>query len=192
MDSPPLIRSYEKAGALLQGHFLLRSGMHTDCYLQSAIFLSNPDLATIAGEAIAGLIQGEKPELVIAPAVGGIVIGQEVARALGCRALFAERTGDSFALRRGFEVGVGERVGVIEDIVTTGGSVKLVLEMIERLGGRPVAVGALIDRSGGRAHFAAPFHSLAALNLNVFTPDRCPLCAEGLPLEKPGSRGLGA
>lgn len=190
MNKRELLSAYEEEGALLKGHFMLRSGMHSAEYLQSALFLARPERAEGAGRALAELLACENPDLVVSPATGGIVIGQDTARALGTRAYFAERTGENFKLRRGFRIKAGEKVVVVEDIVTTGGSVRLVLDMISESGGRPVAVGALIDRSDGRARFPVPFYSLAALNIQVWAAERCPLCRQGIPIRKPGSLGL--
>ena len=187
-----LIRLYEDSGALLEGHFLLRSGMHTDRYLQSALLLSDPQLAARAGEALAALLREDDPEIVIAPALGGVIVGHETARALGVRSLFAERREDRFLLRRGFRLTPGAVVSVVEDVVTTGGSVRKVIDMVEGMNARVVSVGALIDRSDGKVRFPVPFHSIASLSLAVHSPERCPLCRSGLPISRPGSRGTGA
>ncbi|NNE09001.1 MAG: orotate phosphoribosyltransferase [Gemmatimonadetes bacterium] len=177
--------------ALLDGHFVLRSGKHSACYLQSALFLSDPVRAARAGEALAALLEPERPEIVLSPATGGLIIGHETARALGVRSLFAERKNDRFELRRGFALRRGMRVAVVEDIITTGGSVRLVLETVERAGAECVAVGCLIDRSEG-ARFPVPFHAIATLSLPVYEADACPLCRAGTPVDAPGSRGLSA
>ncbi len=190
MDKQELLKGYEEEGALLKGHFMLRSGMHSAEYLQSALFLARPGRAEEAGEALGHLLAELEPDLVLSPATGGIVIGQEVARALGTRAYFAERSGDAFRLRRGFQIEKGEKVVVVEDIVTTGGSVRRVLDMVSEMGGLPVAVGALIDRSDGRASFPVPFFHLAALEIQIWSAERCPLCSRGIAIRKPGSRGL--
>ncbi len=190
MNEKTLVEMYEREGALLDGHFMLRSGMHSEKYLQSALLLARPEMAERAGAALGEMLDGLKPDLVLSPATGGIVIGQETARALGTRAFFAERVKDRFQLRRGFTIGKGERVVVVEDIVTTGGSVELVLDMVEEMGGRAVAVGALIDRSDGRTRFSVPFHPVAKLKIQIYSAERCPMCQAGIPIRKPGSRGL--
>ncbi|MFH1279404.1 MAG: orotate phosphoribosyltransferase [Candidatus Eisenbacteria bacterium] len=189
MTGKELLGLYEEAGALLQGHFQLRSGMHSNRYLQSALMLARPDLAARAGAAVADLLRGDAPETILAPALGGMIIGHETARALGLRFLFAERKGDEFLLRRGFRLGPGEYVSIVEDVVTTGGSLRQVISMAVALGARVVSAAALVDRSEGRARFPVPFRSVATLSLDVYPPDRCPVCAKGEPLRKPGSRG---
>lgn len=192
MRGNELLRLYKESGALLEGHFLLRSGMHADRYLQSALLLSDPLLASRAGEALAGLLRQDDPEIVLAPALGGVIIGHETARALGVRSLFAERREDRFLLRRGFRLTPGAVVSVVEDVVTTGGSVRKVIEMVEEMNARVVSVGALVDRSEGRVRFPVPFRSIASLSLAIHSPERCPLCRSGLPISRPGSRGTDA
>ncbi len=191
MKSEELLQGYREMEALLEGHFVLRSGKHSARYLQSALFLSEPAWAARAGEALAALLEPERPDLVLSPATGGLIIGHETARALGLRSYFAERTNDRFELRRGFALRRGMRVAVVEDIITTGGSVRLVLETIARAGAECVAVGCLIDRSEG-ARFPVPFHSIATLSLPAYDEGSCPLCAAGKPIDAPGSRGLSA
>jgi len=185
-----LIDLYEKEGALLRGHFILRSGMHSDRYLQSAILLSRPHLAELAGRAVADLLREEEPETILSPALGGLIIGHETARALGVRFLFAERKENRFLLRRGFRLRPGECVSIVEDVVTTGRSAEQVRELAEEKGARVLSVGALVDRSDGKARFGVPFHAVAKLTLTTYAPERCPLCRQGLPLSKPGSRGI--
>ncbi len=189
MRSDKLIERYKKEGALLRGHFILSSGMHSEWYLQSALFLARPEEAEAALTTLGALLAPFKPDLVVSPAVGGIVAGQETARALGKRAFFAERAGGRFVLRRGFRIEPGERVVVVEDVVTTGGSVREVLDLVGAVGGRPVAVGALIDRSDGRVSFPVPFQALAKIAFPVWPAERCPLCREGKPVRRPGSAG---
>lgn len=192
MTGSELLALYEREGALLKGHFQLRSGMHSERYLQSALLLSHPDHAGTASEAVADLLREDRPEAIVSPALGGMIVGHEVARALGVRFLFAERKEERFLLRRGFRLEPGEVVAIVEDVVTTGGSVRLVMEMIERLGGRVVSVGALVDRSEGRVRFGVPFRPAASLTVETFSPEKCPLCRRGIPLRKPGSRGTDA
>ncbi|MBN1825602.1 MAG: orotate phosphoribosyltransferase [Candidatus Eisenbacteria bacterium] len=189
MRGEELLGLYEREGALLRGHFLLRSGKHAERYLQSALLLSRPPLAEKAGETLADLIREFGPRTILAPALGGIVIGHETARALGARAIFAERREDRFLLRRGFRLAPGEPVAVVEDVVTTGGSLRSVIDMAERLGAKVVAVAALVDRSEGRARIPVPFRPAATLELAVYDPASCPLCREGIPIDEPGSRG---
>ena len=192
MRGEELLALYEREGALLRGHFQLRSGRHAARYLQSALLLSRPPLAELAGKTLAALLAEFGARTVLAPATGGIVIGHETARALGVRSLFAERREDRFLLRRGFRLEPGEPVVVVEDVVTTGGSVRAVIEAAERTGARVAAVAALVDRSEGKARFPVPFRPAARLDLETYDPEACPLCGEGIPLEKPGSRGIDA
>jgi orotate phosphoribosyltransferase len=179
---------FEDKGALLTGHFRLSSGLHSDKYLQCALVLQHPDVAGRLGAAMADLFAEERPECVVGPAIGGIVIAQEVGRALGVRAMFSEREDDSMTLRRGFSVAKGERVLVVEDVITTGGSVQEAVDALVAMGADVVGVGAIIDRSGDRARFSVPFKSLARLEVGAFTEDECPLCRSGEPVYKPGSR----
>lgn len=183
-----VLRLFEEKDALLTGHFRLSSGLHSEKYLQCALVLQHPDAAGRIGAAMAGLFADEKPGCVVGPAIGGIVIAQEVGRALGVRAMFSEREGDRMTLRRGFSIEEGERVLVVEDVVTTGGSVQEAVDALVGLGANVVGVGVIIDRSGGRASFSVPFKSLAKLEVDAFTEDECPLCRRGEPVYKPGSR----
>lgn len=191
MTSEELLQGYREMGALLEGHFALRSGKHSERYLQSALFLSEPAWAERAGAALAAKLHQEGPSLVLSPATGGLIIGHETARALGVRSFFAERKDDEFVLRRGFALERGMRVAIVEDIITTGGSVRLVLETIKSAGAEAVAIGCLIDRSDG-ARFPVPFRSIAQLSLPVYEQEACPLCRSGVPIDAPGSRGLSA
>jgi orotate phosphoribosyltransferase len=183
-----LLNLFEEKGALMTGHFLLSSGLHSDKYLQCALVLQYPDIAARIGAAMAELFSDAKPECVVGPAIGGIVFAQEVARALDVRGMFAEREAGAMTLRRGFAVGKGERVLVVEDIITTGGSVQEVVDALKRMGANPIGIGVIIDRSGGRAHFDIPFKSLARLEVATFAESGCPLCQKGIPAYKPGSR----
>ncbi|GIX47902.1 MAG: orotate phosphoribosyltransferase [Candidatus Tectimicrobiota bacterium] len=175
-------------GALLEGHFLLSSGLHSDRYVQCARLLQYPPHAEALGRWLAARFAGAAVRAVVSPALGGILIGHEVARALGARALFGEREAGVMTLRRGLELQPGERVLVVEDVITTGGSVREVLALVARHGGEAVGVGAILDRSGGQVRFAVPLHALATLEVPVYSPQDCPLCRQGRPLSKPGSR----
>lgn len=177
-----------KTGGLLRGHFLLSSGLHSPQYLQCALLLQHPKRASHLGKELAKKFNQEKIEIVIGPALGGIIIAYEVARALGTRALFSERVEEKMQLRRGFKINPGEKVLVVEDVITTGGSAKEVVELVNELGGVVVGVGALIDRSQGKVNFGVPLKTLASLNIETYSREACPLCREGLPLVKPGSR----
>jgi orotate phosphoribosyltransferase len=179
---------YEKTGALLHGHFRLTSGLHSDVYLQSALVLQFPEDAARLGAALAQPFCDAGARTVLAPAVGGILVAHEVARALEVRALFAEREGGVMTLRRGFALSAGEPCLVVEDVITTGGSTREVMECVEKAGGVVVGVGALIDRSGGAARFPVRQAALANVRATTWKPEDCPLCKGGTPAIKPGSR----
>ena len=184
-----IMQVFKDTGALLQGHFLLTSGKHSAQYMQCAQVLQYPEKATALGKELAATFEGSEIDSVIAPAVGGIVVGHEVGRALGVKAVFTERQDGEMALRRGFGLSPGEKVLVVEDVITTGGSVKEVIKVVNEAGAIPVGVGVLVDRSGGKVDFdGLPLHSLLQMNIEAFEPKSCPLCAQGLPAEKPGSR----
>jgi orotate phosphoribosyltransferase len=180
---------YEATGALLRGHFRLTSGLHSDVYLQSALVLQHPVHAAELGAALAAPFREDGVRTVLAPAIGGIVVAHEVARALGVRALFTEREDGAMRLRRGFTLAPGERCLVVEDVMTTGGSIREVIACVEALGGQVVGVGALIDRSGGTAQFPVKRAALATVKATTWQPEECPLCRAGSQAIKPGSRG---
>jgi orotate phosphoribosyltransferase len=184
---------FEQTGAYLQGHFRLSSGLHSSGYLQSALVLQHPKHAEQLGRSLAkallNLTTGEAPGLVISPALGGLIIGHEVARALGVPFLFTERDADRrMSLRRGFTLFPGARVVVVEDVITTGGSTKEVIDIVRAAGAIPVAAGSIIDRSGGAADLGIPRTALETLTVPVFEAADCPLCLKGEPVTKPGSR----
>jgi len=186
-----LLAIFRERGALLEGHFQLSSGLHSPRYLQCALVLADPELATRLGGRLASalrpLLGGVRPAAVVAPAIGGILVAHEVARALGCRGIFTEREDGRMALRRGFEVAPDEGVVVVEDVVTTGGSTREVIDALRARGARVLAAGSLVDRSGG-VDLGVPSCSLLALDVPSYAADRCPLCAQGSKPEKPGSR----
>jgi orotate phosphoribosyltransferase len=182
------LERYEKRGALLRGHFRLTSGLHSDVYLQSALVLQHPEDAAVLGEALAAPFREERVQTVLAPAIGGILVAHEVARALGTRALFTEREGGTMRLRRGFTLTSGERCLVVEDVITTGGSTREVVQCVEEHGGVVVGVGSLIDRSGGGATFPVKRVALATVSATTHPPESCPLCRSGSQAVKPGSR----
>ena len=188
MTPQEVLDLYKKTGALLTGHFLLTSGLHSSTYLQSALVLQHPRYAEALGRALAAHFPGEPLDLVIGPALGGIIVAHEVARALGARALFAEREGGEMRLRRGFAIRPGERCLVVEDVMTTGGSTKEVMAVVEAAGGVVAGAGALIDRSGGAVTFSVKQAALVTLAIENFPPEACPFCRQGSPLTKPGSR----
>ena len=179
---------YEKTGALMRGHFRLTSGLHSDVYLQSALVLQYPEHAAALGTALAAAFRADGAQTVLAPAIGGILVAHEVARALGVRALFSEREGGVMRLRRGFDLAAGERCLVVEDVITTGGSTREVVQCVEDLGAGVVGVGSLIDRSGGAAAFTVKRVALATVSATTWAPEVCPLCKTGSQAIKPGSR----
>jgi orotate phosphoribosyltransferase len=179
---------FRRVGALLEGHFRLTSGLHSPGYLQCALVLQHPAEAEACGAAIAERVRSLAPDVVLSPALGGIVIGQEVGRALGIRAIFAERQDGKLTLRRGFSLAPGERVLVVEDVVTTGGSTQETVDVARAAAARVVGAAAIIDRSGGQQRIDVPFYALATISLPTYQPGQCPLCAEGKPVVKPGSR----
>jgi len=182
-----------KADAFLTGHFLLSSGLHSPYYLQCAKVLQYPEYSEILCKELAERIGnlGVDYDLVIAPAIGGIIVSYETARHLGVRGIFAERVNGELTLRRGFEIKPGERAVVVEDVVTTGKSTRETIEVVKSHGGEVVAVGSLVDRSGGSVDFGVPFKTLWRLEVPVYRPEECPLCKEGSePLVKPGSRNI--
>ena len=184
-----ILDTFRRNGALLEGHFRLTSGLHSPGYLQCALVLQHPREAEACGEAIASQVRMLDIETVLSPALGGIVIGHEVARALGVRALFAERQDGRLTLRRGFTLSPGERVLVVEDVVTTGGSTRETIEVARAAGGTVVGAASIIDRSGGaQAPLDVPYSALATIALPTYDPGACPLCAAGEPVVKPGSR----
>ena len=188
MNAEQVIDQFRTTGALLEGHFQLSSGLHSTVYLQCALVLQFPERAEAFGRAIAGQYRGEGIQLVASPAIGGIVIGHEVARALGARFIWTEREGDQMTLRRGFTVSPGEKTLVVEDVITTGGSTRETIEALKRAGANVVAAASIIDRSAGSADVGVPLSALAALKvLSVNTAD-CDACKLGEPVVKPGSR----
>jgi len=185
MDVLTLFRS---SGALLEGHFKRASGLHSSGYLQCALVLQHPEHAAALGRALAGELAPLTPTVVLSPALGGLIIGHEVGRALGVRAIFAERVEKELMLRRGFSLSSADRVVVIEDVVTTGLSTRETIAVATAAGARVAGAGAIIDRSGGASNLGVPFHALETLSLPTYQPDSCPLCAKGVAVTKPGSR----
>lgn len=179
---------FKRSGALLEGHFRLSSGLHSSAYLQCALVLQHPARAAQIGEALADALRPYRATAVLSPALGGIVIGHEVARALGARAMFAERQDAALALRRGFTVADAERVVIVEDVLTTGASTRETIHVARAAGGQVVAAGAIVDRSEGTVRLDVPFHSLLQITFPQYEPDACPLCRQGLAIVKPGSR----
>jgi len=188
VDEQSVLDTFVRRGALLEGHFLLSSGLHSEKYLQCALVLQYPEEAERLCSALAEHFRDQQIDFVIAPALGGVIVAHEVARALGVRALFTERESGRMTLRRGFQIAGGERALVVEDVITTGGSTREVIEVVEQLGGKVAAVGSLIDRSGGKAELPFRRAALATLSVPTYEPDSCPLCRQGSQAIKPGSR----
>ena len=189
LNAEQTLALFKQTGAYLRGHFRLTSGLHSPEYLQCALVLQHPRLAEQLGSALAGAI-GEEADLVVSPAVGGLIIGHEVARALNVRAIFTERDAATRAmsLRRGFRIEPGERAVVIEDVITTGGSSREVIDVVTAAGANVVAAGSIMDRSGGRADFGVRRVALATLDVQTWSEGDCPMCRAGEPVVKPGSR----
>ncbi|MBT9131737.1 orotate phosphoribosyltransferase [candidate division NPL-UPA2 bacterium Unc8] len=188
MTEEEVLLILEKTGALLKGHFRLSSGLHGSEYVQMALVLSYPAYASRLGEALAQRFASKKIDIVIGPALGGIILSYEVGRALGKRAIFAEKENGIFKLRRGFYVQKGENVLVVEDVTTTGGSALEIVTLIKELGGVIAGVGSLVDRSTEGSQLLALNHqALIHLSLESYRQEECPLCKEGIPVEKPGS-----
>lgn len=190
MNQAEVLSMFKQSGALLEGHFLLSSGLHSDRYLQCALVLQQPQQAAALGVALADRLRdlSDSPDFVIAPALGGILVAHEVARALGVRGLFAERQEGVLKLRRGFLIQPGESAYVVEDVITTGGSTSETMEVVTQAGGIVTAAGSLIDRSGGTIDLKVPRTALAVLDVPAYTPQECPLCKTGSQAIKPGSR----
>ena len=188
-----VLELFRSTGAYLQGHFRLTSGLHSAEYLQSALVLQHPAAAEKFGRLLADELRrmtGDKIALVASPALGGMIIGHEVARALGTRFLFTERDAASgkMTLRRGFTAGAGEAAVVVEDVITTGGSTRDVIDILKAARVNVLAAGSIIDRSGGHADVSVPRVALATLQVAAHYPEECPLCSLGIPVSKPGSR----
>lgn len=188
MNHADVLTLFRRSGALLDGHFKLSSGLHSAGYLQCARVLMRPRDAEALGAALGTAAAEFGATLVLSPALGGIVIGQEVARALDVPALFAERADGALTLRRGFVIEPSDRVLVVEDVVTTGGSTRETMAVARAAGATVVGACAIVDRSGGQPGLDVPFRALLPMDVPTYQPDACPLCAEGVPLVKPGSR----
>jgi orotate phosphoribosyltransferase len=184
--SETVMQIFRETGAYLKGHFRLTSGLHSNEYLQCALVLQHPAVAERLGRELAAQLPDS--DVVVSPAIGGLIIGHEVARAKGVRFLFTERDAGKMTLRRGFSVKPGETALVIEDVVTTGGSTREVIAVLRSSGARVLAAASVIDRSGGRADLGVPRVALATLDVIAYEPEDCPLCKQGVPVEKPGSR----
>lgn len=192
MTSKDVLDRFTHLGALLDGHFRLSSGLHSPSYLQCALVLQHPAEAEALGRALAEALRARlgdaKPTAVLSPALGGLIIGHEVARALGVRAIFAERAEGALTLRRGFDLAPADRVVIVEDVLTTGGSTRETMEVAHTRGAAVVAAAAIINRSGSDSPVDVPFAALAALTPPTYKPEVCPFCEKGIPVTKPGSR----
>ena len=188
MTENEILEVFRRNSALLEGHFILSSGLHSDRYIQCALVLQHPRVAEQLGSELAAKLRHLGASVVAAPALGGILVAHEVARALGLRAIFTERQEGAMTLRRGFSLTAGEPTLVVEDVLTTGLSTRETIQCVERAGGKVVGAGALIDRSGGAADLGLPRAALLTLQIQNYNPAECPLCKSGSPAVKPGSR----
>ena len=188
MTQAEVLTIFRQSGALLEGHFRLSSGLHSPGYLQCALVLQHPRDAEVLGAALADAVRPLGAVTVLSPAIGGIVIGQEVGRALGVRAIFAERQDGSLTLRRGFTLEPGEKVLIVEDVVTTGGSTRETMDVARAAGAVVVGACAIVDRSGGKQGLDVPFQALLPMDVKAYQESECPLCQQGIPVVKPGSR----
>ena len=185
-----ILEIFEKTGALFNGHFLLTSGRHSDVYFQCAKVLQYPEYIEVLCSIIADEFCVQKIDSVIAPAIGGLVVGQEVARQLNKRFIFAEREDKKLTLRRGFSLNKGEKVLICEDVVTTGGSVFEVIDIVKNNNAKVAGVGFIVDRSNGKVDFSSKQLSTVKLDVKSYLPEECPLCEKGIELVKPGSRKI--
>lgn len=188
MTQAEVLQVFHDTGALLEGHFILRSGLHSRQFFQCALALQRMPVVERVGGALAEKVRNLEVVTVVAPAMGGLVLGQEVARQLGARFIFVEKDSGRLALRRGFEIAPGERILVVEDVVTKGGRVQETLEIVRALQGCAVGVATLVDRSNGQVSFGVPFFSLISLRVEAFEPDKLPPDLAAIPAIKPGSR----
>lgn len=188
MTREEILSIFRETGVMLEGHFQLTSGRHSDKYMQCARLFQYPDIAERFAKELADKFTGI--DLVAGPALGGIIIAYEVSRQLGVKNVFAERENGAMTLRRGFEIPRGARVLVVEDVVTTGGSVIEVIELVRALGGEVAGVGSIVDRSDGKVNFGVPFAAVLSMEVESWEADKCPLCREGWPVVKPGSRNM--
>lgn len=188
MTREEALEIFKKSNALLSGHFKLTSGRHSGQYMQCAQVLQYPEYAGQLCADLAKKFADTKIDVVVGPAMGGIIVSYEVGRALGVKTIFTEREQGTMSLRRGFVIDPGEKVLVVEDVVTTGGSVREVMDIVREKGGEVVGVGVLVDRSGGKADFGVRTEAALKIEIESYEPEECPICKQGLPLVKPGSR----
>lgn len=188
MTTEEALQLFRESGALLEGHFVLRSGLHSRQFFQCALALQQMPVVERLGAALADRVRTIQPVTVVAPAMGGLVIGQEVARQLGCRFIFVEKEDGRLVLRRGFKIAPDERILIVEDVVTKGGRVQETLDIVRQQGGDPAAVAILVDRSNGAVDLGVPLHSLIRLQVETFPPDQLPPDLAATPAVKPGSK----
>jgi orotate phosphoribosyltransferase len=189
-NSSHILNIFKSTGALLEGHFVLTSGKHSSSYFQCAKVLQYPEYLTAFSIMIADEFESKKPDVIISPAIGGIVLGTEVGTQLGSRTIFAERKNGEMVIRRGFEINANEKVLVVEDVITTGGSVQETINLVEKSGGEIVGVGVLVDRSNGKAKLHKYQYSIIKLNAVSYDPNKVPNDLSKIPIKKPGSRYL--
>ena len=185
-----ILNIFKSTGALLEGHFVLTSGRHSSSYFQCAKVLQYPEYLTAFSVMIADEFESKKPDVIISPAVGGIVLGTEVGTQLGSRTIFAERKNGKMVIRRGFEINANENVLVVEDVITTGGSVQETINLVEKSGGRIIGLGVLVDRSNGKTKLHKHQYSIIKLNAVSYDPSQIPNDLSKIPIKKPGSRYL--
>lgn len=190
MTSSEIIEMLKEAEVLLEGHFLLTSGRHSDRYMQCAKIFQNAKYSVPLCAELAEKYRDDNIEVVIGPAIGAIQMAYEVGKQLGVKNIFAERENGKMTLRRGFTIDKGQRVLIVEDVVTTGGSVREVMEPVKECGGEIVGIGSIVDRTGGKIDFGVPYKSAFSMDITSYEPDECPICKTGKPLVKPGSRGV--
>jgi orotate phosphoribosyltransferase len=188
MNKDEIMKRFKESGALLDGHFKLRSGLHSNRFFQAALLLQHPDIAGELCAELAAKFADSDIQVVISPAVGGLIVGHEMARALNTRAIFADKVDGELVLKRGFSIAKGERVLVAEDVVTRGGRVQQTVDLVKEHGGVVAGIAVIVDRSAGNASFDVPHESLMQLELETYEADDCPLCAAGTPIEHPGSK----
>ncbi|MDI6786188.1 MAG: orotate phosphoribosyltransferase [bacterium] len=189
LENDEILEIFKNCQAILEGHFLLSSGLHSPKYIQCAKLLQYPDKAALVCNDLAKKVRDLKVDVVVGPAMGGIIVAHEVAKSLGVRAIFAERENSKMSLRRGFSINEGERVLIVEDVITTGGSILEVANLIKDLRGRVISLASLIDRSNNK-EFGFPTVSLLKIEVNTYGRENCPLCQKGLSLVKPGSKKI--
>jgi orotate phosphoribosyltransferase len=188
VDKNEIFDFFKKSGALLRGHFLLSSGLHSDIYFEKFQVLQYPEYVEILCRKLASLFKGERVEVVVGPTTGGVIIAYEVAKNLKTRSIFAESGDEGRIFKRGFSLKEGERVLIVDDILTTGGSIREVIRLVEKYQGNILGIGILLDRSGGKVKFDYPLKPLAVTEAQNYRQEECPMCKRGEPLVKPGSR----